>query len=181
MKPVSQFTPEYMTNQSELSPRKFCFFLLFENVMLAYNVCYIFWLCSLLISCFLFSPPSRLHMCMRTGPSPRSWVVPQGLHPWRKQTLLPAALLANSFPVQCGIFFNPSPFSTRGFLSGLILCTVLELLWIYMCSFPVASGKCHFSVVICCLCLSHCSCTVFHIPENWEGVHAFVYVSVCVI
>lgn len=49
--------------------------------------------------------PSRLHMCMSTGPSPRSWVVLQGLHPWRKQTLLPAALLANSFPVQRGIFF----------------------------------------------------------------------------
>lgn len=48
---------------------------------------------------------SRLHMCLSTGPSPRSWVVLQGLHPWRKQTLLPAALLDNSFPVWCGIFF----------------------------------------------------------------------------
>lgn len=38
-------------------PKK-VFFLWFENVMLAYNVCYIFWLCSLPISCFPFSPLS---------------------------------------------------------------------------------------------------------------------------
>lgn len=56
-KSVSQYTPEYMTNQSELFLRRY-FFLWFENVMLAHNVCYIFWLCSLPISCFPFSPLS---------------------------------------------------------------------------------------------------------------------------
>lgn len=165
MKPASQFTPEYMTNQSELSLRKYFFFIVWECHACIQCVLHIlamftaYFLLSIFssISSRLFYPDCicvwvQGHL-LGHGLCSRGFILEEN----KLSSQLPYLTIAS----QCDVgffFFNPSPLSMLGFLSGLILCTVLELLWIYMCSFPVVSGKCHFSVVICCLCLLHCSC-----------------------
>lgn len=85
-KSVSQYTPEYMTNQSELFLRKYFFYGLRMSCLHTMCVTYFGYVhCLFLAFHFLLylltTFPSGLHTCMSTGPSPRSWVVLQGLHP----------------------------------------------------------------------------------------------------
>lgn len=93
----------------------------------------------------------------------------------------PSCFTCQWLPSSTWDFFFPysSPFSTQGFLSALILCTVLELLWTYMCSFPVVLEKWHFSVVICCFCLWRCFCPL-SISLRTGRVCMHVSMSLCI-